>query len=81
MFWVYKAERSETNFCGAIGLRETKRLAVLGWVVLVEMKPIFCDWKTKPHFGGFQEVRETQVRLFLGHGAEGKESNLCWVVR
>ena len=46
-------------FCEAIGLRETKRVAVLGWELLVEMKPIFCDCKTKPHFGGFMELRET----------------------
>ena len=41
------------SFCGAIGLRETKRVAVLGRGVLVEMKPIYCDCKTKPLFGGY----------------------------
>ena len=45
-------------FCGAIKLRETKRVAVLGRGLLVEMKPIFLDCKTNPKIG-VMEPRDT----------------------
>ena len=45
-------------FCGAIKLRETKQVAVLGRGLLVEMKPIFLDSKTKPKIR-VMELRET----------------------
>ena len=35
----------------------------------------------KTSIWGVMELRETKVRLFSGHGAEGKETHLCWVVR
>ena len=46
-------------FCGAIGLLEMNRVAVLGRGVLVEIKPIFCDCETKPQFGA--EGKETHL--------------------
>ena len=64
MFWVYKAEGSETIFCGAIGLRKPKRVAVLGQEVLGEIKPIFCDCKIKPHFGVHGDERDVSQMVF-----------------
>ena len=57
MFWVYKAEGSETFFCGAMRLREMKWVAVWGGE---------CSWKLNPYFAigrqninlGVMELRE-----------------------
>ena len=41
----HRAEGNEMGGCFGAG-------------ALVEMKPIFCDCKTKPQFGGFMELSE-----------------------